>query len=143
MSSFTVRFFEGRSDLKDAFRVNLSGATLVSLKLRPGELCQLRQGDGPPRMAVAWNAAGGGIKDNIVQTSRTLQELYSLGLGDQVAIEKSHEALAVRPHLVLWDGTKGAPALSKEDKLRWELILHSYLVKAEVGNHSLRITFDC
>ena len=117
MSVFVVR---PSNTEKDAFRVRLTGASLVGLNLRPGDLCTIRrEPDGQTQQqerpgglpngnhnyeqtaavtpqscyAIAWDNSGAGMKDNIVQTSKFVQELYGLKLGDRVIIERAGEAL--------------------------------------------------
>ena len=131
INTFTIRPFSGRKDLKDAFRVNLSGPALVALKLKHGDLCQLKQDDAPPRTAIAWTATEK-IQDDKVQTSKTLQEQYSLKLGDKVTIEKLNGSLPVLPHVVLWEVVGELGALSDDDKARWQGYLKELLVEAKV-----------
>ncbi|RMZ81729.1 hypothetical protein DV738_g2104, partial [Chaetothyriales sp. CBS 135597] len=89
-STFLVR---PSNSEKEPFRIKLSAASLLQLKLKPGDLCVLKRADNPTKSgadddaaavnygtrrcsghAIAWEASGG-IKDNVVQTSKFLQEL--------------------------------------------------------------------
>jgi AAA family ATPase len=131
---FTIRPLAGagdRSDLKGAFRVYLSSPSLVALKLRVGDLCQLRLDGSPPKPAVAWNAPQK-IQDSVVQTTRTLQDLYGLKIGDKISIEKSQEPLLTLPKVKLREVIKNGPPLSEVDWLYWESYLQGALAKREV-----------
>ena len=97
---YTVRPFSkpARTDLKDVFRVYLSPSTLLLHKLRSGDLCLLQipgEQDDIENVsipAIAWNAPER-IQDNIVQTSKVLQELHGLRLGDKVSIRPLFEPI--------------------------------------------------
>jgi AAA family ATPase len=130
---FTVRPFEGpgKSDYKGAFRVYLSSPALMSLKLRVGDLCQLKLDGSSAKTAIAWNAAQK-IQDSIVQTSKTLQELYGLKLGDKIIIEKVQRPPAVPKQVKLWEVTDGNAALSEDSRAHWEKYLQKELVEIEV-----------
>ena len=131
---FTVRPLAGpdRSELKGAFRVYLSPPALLSLKLRAGDSCQLRLEEGSaPKPAIAWNAPQK-MQDSVVQTTRTLQELYGLRIGDNIFIEKSQRPLVVLSQVKLWEVTEGAPSLSEDSRLSWETYLQGELAKIEV-----------
>jgi AAA family ATPase len=138
---FTVRPFEGpgKSDYKGAFRVYLSSPSLLSLKLRVGDLCQLKLDGSSAKTAIAWNAAQK-INDSIVQTSKTLQELYGLKLGDKVSIERVQRPLATPKHVKLWEVTDGVSALSEDSRPHWEKYLQKELAEIEVRKFSFLIT---
>jgi AAA family ATPase len=130
---FTVRPFEGpgRSDYKGAFRVYLSSPALMSLKLRVGDLCQLKLDGSSVKTAIAWNAVQK-IQDSIVQTSKTLQELYGLKLGDKVTIEKVQRPLVAPKQVKLWEVTDGNGTLSEDSRAHWEKYLQKELAEIEV-----------
>jgi AAA family ATPase len=130
---FTVRPFEGpgKLDYKGAFRIYLSSPALMSLKLRVGDLCQLKLDGSSSKTAIAWNAAQK-IQDSIVQTSKTLQELYGLKLGDKVIIEKVQRPLVVPKQVKLWEVTDGNAALSEDSRAHWEKYLQKELAEIEV-----------
>ena len=134
--TFTIRPFSNSkagSELKGAFRVNLSGPALISLKLRAGDLCQLKNENSPPKTAIAWSAPEK-IQDFVVQTSRTLQELYGFKLGDKIVIEKLQKPLTVATQVVLWEVTEGLDALSEESRTYWEGFLQEKMGDIEVWN---------
>jgi AAA family ATPase len=130
---FTVRPFEGpgKLDYKGAFRVYLSSPALMLLRLRVGDLCQLKLDRSSAKTAIAWNAAQK-IQDSIVQTSKTLQELYGLKLGDRVTIEKVQRPLVVPKQVKLWEVTDGNTALSEDSRAHWEKYLQKELAEIEV-----------
>lgn len=88
MATFTVR---PSSTDKEAFRINLNAVSMLSLKLKSGDTCEIHGGpvdpSGRQKLAVAWEVSG--IKDYVVQTSKTLQECYGLKLGDKITISRS------------------------------------------------------
>jgi AAA family ATPase len=109
MATFTVRPSVPEKDpLRGVLRAKLTAASLLGLKLRPGDLCSIRhegstsnhewapgqqQLNGEQKFAIAWEYSGTGMKDNIVQTSKALQEMYGLKLGDRVIVEKAQQEI--------------------------------------------------
>ena len=93
LRTYTVRPFSKpqRSDLKDAFRAFLSPGTLLLNKLRSGDTCYLET-ETVSAPIQAWTAHEK-IQDNIVQTSKLLQELHGLRLGDKVSIRRDEAPL--------------------------------------------------
>ncbi|EXJ58397.1 hypothetical protein A1O7_05822 [Cladophialophora yegresii CBS 114405] len=89
MSIFTVR--PAGTD-KDPFRVRLTAVSMLSLKLKSGDVCEIKAGEesnGKRKLAVAWEGLGLGLKDTIVQTSKLLQQAYGFKLGDKITISRS------------------------------------------------------
>ena len=134
---FTIRPLSrpGRSDFKDAFRIYFSASALVLLNLKPGDLCQIDSELGVPKTAIAWSAAEK-IQETVVQTSKTLQEIYGLKLGDKVDITP-HDGTAVeaseiylQPDLV-GEAETDTGDLFGEDKSHWEWFLEMPLSRAE------------
>ncbi|KAK2737123.1 AAA+-type ATPase [Myotisia sp. PD_48] len=96
---FTVRptTRQPRNDQKDTFRVYLSPSSLLQVKLRAGDLCQLSSvsddaAEPRTRTAIAWTAAEK-IHDSVIQTTKLLQELYGLRLGDKISITRAPHQL--------------------------------------------------
>ena len=90
---YTVRPYKpARADRKDSFRIYLSATALHHHSLRAGDLCQLSDASHLTFLAIAWPAPEK-IQDNIIQTTKTLQSLYGLRLGDQVFL--SHTSSSV------------------------------------------------
>ena len=83
------------------------------------------------KTAIAWNAAQK-INDSIVQTSKTLQELYGLKLGDKVSIERVQRPLVAPKYVKLWEITDGISALSEDSRPHWEKYLQKELAEIEV-----------
>lgn len=125
-----------RNDKTDAFRILLSPAALVGLKLSPGDMCNIHLDDGPLRTAIAWNALEK-IQDSIVQASTTLQDLYKLRLGDKVSITKLEgpmpeiERVSVKEIEPVEQGGSSPPkVLSDADQPHWEWFLQYPLRKS-------------
>ncbi|KAJ4516457.1 AAA+-type ATPase [Exophiala dermatitidis] len=125
MSSFIVR--PSNTD-KDPFRVKLTAVSMLSLKLKSGDTCELQSIDfeehdqkkkkNKKKLAIAWEASGAGMKDTIVQTSKLLQEVYGFKLGDKILVSRSTHA--VQDSAVISIEHLGTPSLSEEDKHFWE-----------------------
>ena len=141
---YTVRPFSkpARTDLKDVFRVYLSSTTLLLHKLRSGDLCMLRlledteHLDGQYIPAIAW-AAPEKIQDTVVQTSKALQELHHLKLGDKVSIKSTQDPLSDIQSITLSEipqVTLDSPlvSLDKIGQGHWAWYLELPLSKAEV-----------
>ncbi|ERF76763.1 hypothetical protein EPUS_02302 [Endocarpon pusillum Z07020] len=136
-TKFTVRPLSRppRSDLKDALRVNISASALLSLKLRPGDLCLLQQDASPERPAIAWQAVEK-IQDNVIQISKMLQDLYGLKLGDKISLSNTNtavqdaHAVKVREVVELESSPPIGP-LSDEDRAHWAWLLYDPLSRAE------------
>ncbi|EXJ80735.1 hypothetical protein A1O3_07019 [Capronia epimyces CBS 606.96] len=94
MSTFIVR--PSNTD-RDPFRIKLTAVSMLSLKLKSGDTCELQGTESPAhgkkKLAIAWEASGAGMKDSIVQTSKLLQEVYGFRLGDKITIARSSQAL--------------------------------------------------
>ena len=122
---FTVRPLskQSRSDFKDAFRVHLSSSSLAALRLRVGEVCNLQPAEGPPKTAIAWNAAEN-IQNTVVQTSRALQDCYGIKLGEKISIYRvDHDLEAI--HAVSLQDCSDPDRLAKygqlshADRIHW------------------------
>ncbi|MCJ1476948.1 AAA+-type ATPase [Lambiella insularis] len=141
---YTVRPFSksARTDLKDVFRVYLSPSILLLHKLRSGEYCMLQtqrdsdtSGEGAVPV-IAWIAPEK-IQDAVVQTSKALQELHGLKLGDKVSIRSLHEPMSEVQSVVLSE--IALPALENPllyldnvEQQHWSWYLELPLSKAEV-----------
>lgn len=105
MPAFVVR---PSGQASEPFRIGLTAVSLLSLKLKPGDICELRKTDDDDnrlqegkRLAVAWEASGAGIKDSVVQTSKLLQEVYGFKLGDKITISRSTESIQNTKQILL------------------------------------------
>ncbi|MCJ1254566.1 AAA+-type ATPase [Lignoscripta atroalba] len=135
--TYTVRPFSkpARTDLKDVFRIYVSPATLVLHKFHSGDACVLQNSEGRIGPAIAW-AAQEKIQDSIVQTSKTLQGLCGLKLGDKVTIQRSPVSIADVQSVILseksQDGLEMSLAgLDNAQDAHWEWFLEYPLGKAE------------
>ncbi|KAI9836086.1 MAG: hypothetical protein M1819_001700 [Sarea resinae] len=133
---FTVRPFSkpARTDLKDAFRVHLSAGALLQLRLRAGDPCRVLSVDGHGGPAIAWTAPEK-IQDTLVQTSKVLQSIYKLKLGDKLAISKCDGPIDEASTVYLQDvtSTEGDEDGSEgsAEKSHWEWFLEYTLERAE------------
>ncbi|KAI9721022.1 MAG: hypothetical protein M1812_002501 [Candelaria pacifica] len=125
-----------RTDLKDAFRVFLSGAALNREKLDIGEICILRSTEGASGTAIAW--LGKDIGDTVVQTSKTLQAAYGFTLKDKVTISKAEPTTRIvdAENIQLSDlkqevDCKGQSSNPTNDDVHWAWYLKWILDKAE------------
>lgn len=135
--SFTARPLskQPRSDFKDAFRVYLSSHSLAALRLRAGDVCSLTSPDAPPKTVIAWTATEN-IKDNLVQTSRILQDCYGVKVGEKVAISRIDDTMAEIESVILVecsDPEKTAKHgdISEDEKCHWEWALAYQLSRCE------------
>jgi len=140
---YTVRPFSKppRTDLKDVFRVYLSPSTLLLHKLRSGDACILQMAeeeDDPevnPVPAIAWTAPER-PQDNNVQTSKALQELHGLRLGDKVSIKALHDPITDANSVTLSEIPQAdlqdpLAFLSELERGHWAWFLERPLMKAE------------
>ena len=134
---YTIRPFSkpARSDLKDVFRAYLSPANLLLYKLHYGDACFLQTQDGKNVPVIAWNAPEK-IQDIIVQTSKFLQDLHGLKLGDKVSIRLLDKIMPEAQTVVLLemaqDGQEplqNVPDYAQRD--HWSWFLEYPLGKAE------------
>ena len=98
----STTFLVRPSPEKETFRIKLTAASLLGHKLKPGDLCSIAVlpenaassvFEDTEKLAIASEASGNGMKDSIVQTSKSLQDLYGLKLGDKVSISRVSETL--------------------------------------------------
>ena len=134
---YTVRPFSrpARTDLKDIFRVYLSPASMLLHKLYPGAPCILKVPEGNPIPAIAWNAPEK-IQETVVQTSKSLQALHSLKLGDKISVQQGDTSIedvhtAILLELARDGSERTLDSLDASDRLDWEWSLKSPLKKAE------------
>ncbi|KAJ5175500.1 ATPase [Penicillium canariense] len=136
--SFTVRPLtkQARSDLKDAFRVYLSSSSLAALRLRADDLCTLTSAERAPKTAIAWTAVEN-IQSTVVQTSRTLQDIYGIKIGEKVAITKLDGTLDEIESIILVDCSdpekieKHGP-IATDERCHWEWTLEFQLLRCDV-----------
>ncbi|KAI5287384.1 AAA+-type ATPase [Ascosphaera aggregata] len=127
-----------RNDFKDAFRVYLSPGNLVLLKTRVGDLCRLDRAEDESdskisRCAIAWSAPSG-MPDTVIQTSKMLQEYYSLKPKEKMLVTKDPDGLSDVDIVYLEEvrTTADTEAIREEDLHHWEWALRSPLANTEV-----------
>ncbi len=93
---YTVRPLSrpARADLKDAFRIYMSPASLGILKIKSGDPCSLSNNGSQIGNAIVWPAPEK-LQDTVVQTSKQLQNAYRLNLGDKIHIEKDDKPVSI------------------------------------------------
>ena len=136
--TYTVRPFSkpARTDLKDVFRIYLSTASLLLHKLRAGDACQIQTPGGSSKPAIAWPASEK-IQDTVVQTSKTLQSLYDLKLGDKVFIVGGDGSITDVQSVQLTEVPRegsGLPyaSVTDDERAHWAWFLEDPVSSAEV-----------
>lgn len=134
---YTVRPSKpGKPDHKDSFRVYLSATALHYHDLRAGDLCQLSDAAQSSYPAIVWPASEK-IQDTIVQTTKTLQTLYGIKLGDQVSLSRSLYSTRDADEVIMSgyeesEGDSTLPILDQPDKVGWAWRLKHELKKAGI-----------
>lgn len=135
--TYVVRPFSkpSRADLKDVFRIHLSPATMLLHELHAGDACQIGTSRETVGYAIAWPAPEK-ITDSVVQTSKALQALYGLKLGDKISILYHKipitDADAVNTcEFYTSDIKNPLPTLNDCEKSHWSWFLEHTLEKAE------------
>ncbi len=127
MSSFTVR--PAGTD-KDPFKMRLTAVSMLALRLKSGDVCEIRTAadtNGKRKLAIAWEGLGTGMKDTIVQTSKLLQEAYGFKLGDQITLSRSAYPIDEAGKVTV---RKLGNALEQEDIRFWTRSLASIIPPA-------------
>jgi AAA family ATPase len=96
-----------RTDLKGVARVHLSSHALQDLGLKPEQACYLwKAGEAPEtrRQAVAWYSHDNSMRKNVVQISKTFQDVCNLKLGDDLKLSAAG-TLAIAESIILKDLT--------------------------------------
>lgn len=131
--SYTVRPSPkaARADLKDTFWIYLSPANLLLHGLRPGEVCEIQTPDAVSGSAIAFDNAK--IQDTVIQTSKTLQNLYSFKLGDKVTLSASPSSVAIAQNVTLREYSEDDKRnpMPKQDRVHWAWIVEDVLRRAE------------
>lgn len=136
--TYVVRPFSkpARTDFKDLFRVYLSSTAPLFHSLRAGECCQIQTSRGTSGPVTIWPAPEK-IQDTVVQTSKTLQVLYSIKLGDKISLLRNHESIRNARLVSLIEIPQTTSKtflarLTKTDRWHWAWVLHHTLEKAEI-----------
>lgn len=135
--TYVVRPFSKplRADSKDVFRIHLSPATMLLHKLHAGDTCQIGISRETVRHAIAWPASEK-ITDSVVQSSKALQALYGLKLGDKISIVCNKVPVANADSVSLCEFYTAyiknpSPPLKDHERLHWSWFLEYTLGKAE------------
>lgn len=132
---YTVRPYKpARADRKDSLRVYLSATALHYHGLRAGELCQLSTTAQSSYPAIVWPSSEK-LQDTVIQTTKSLQTLYSLRLGDQISVSRSLDLIRDAHEIVLSEhqdseNKSSLPSLGQEDRVHWAWILEYDLKQA-------------
>ena len=132
-----------RTDSNNIFRVFLSPSKLLLHKISAGDVCNLETPDGSMRPVIVWPAAEK-IKEDIVQTSKALQEIYSLELGCRVHLIQRRIPIDIAMDVQLYEicedqsGTL-LPLSDVNGRSHWSWLLEYALAKAEVLAPGLRL----
>ncbi|KAL8761922.1 MAG: hypothetical protein Q9184_001991 [Pyrenodesmia sp. 2 TL-2023] len=134
---YTVRLFKAaKSDFKEPLKVYLSALALDYQDLRAGDLCQLTTATQSQCPVIVWPASEEQkLRDTIIQTSKTLQTLCDLKLGDQVTLSRSSDHIR-DAHVVIVlehgdsEGFPSPPNLDQSDKVFWSRLLKHELKKS-------------
>ncbi len=136
--TYIIRPFSkpARSDLQDAFRIHLSPATMLLHQLHAGDACQIGISNETAGHVIAWPASEK-ITDSVVQTSKTLQALYGLKLGDKISILRNKVPIADAISISLCefyttDMTNSPTSLNDCERSHWSWFLEYTLEKAEL-----------
>ncbi|KAJ5486344.1 hypothetical protein N7530_000644 [Penicillium desertorum] len=127
--SFTARPLskqQARKDLKDAFRVYLSSSSLAALRLQTESVCTLRQADGPPQTAIAWNA----MISRLERKSLSPRLKAPLDNVDIVTLADCSDPEKIAKH----------GSISESDRSHWEWALDEKLLRC--GSLTTGLTFD-
>ncbi|KAI1618985.1 vesicle-fusing ATPase [Exophiala viscosa] len=150
MSAFVVR--PSNTD-RDAFRIKLTAVSMLSLKLRSGDTCEIRRVEPDDlqhgrKLAIAWEASGAGMSDKVAQTSKLLQEVYGFRLGDKIIISRSSQSLQNAERIFL--SNCGNP-IGQNDVQFWqqyaekaipttnECLVHSQKLQLKIGDETAEL----
>jgi AAA family ATPase len=114
-----------RTDLKGVARVHLSSHALQELGLKPEQACYFwKAGEAPEtrRQAIVWYSHENSMRKNVVQMSKTFQDVCDLKLGDDLKIVASGnlgiaESIILRDITAQEDNNKELPEV---DRPTWE-----------------------
>ena len=126
-----------RTASRDMFRIYLSPAHLLLYKFHAGDICHIGTLEGPSRPAIVWPATEK-IKDDVVQISKALQDLYGLKLDSRISIERGDVATINADEITLHElcqseSKSSLPRLDEDERSLWALLLKkNYLCKAEI-----------
>ena len=120
-----------RTDLKDVFWIYLSPANLLLHGLRPKDACCIQTPQSVQRYAIVFDNAN--IQDSVVQTSKALQTLYGLKIGDNILVSKYGNPIPVVESVNLEEvlEEKQREPVSQDDCAHWAWVVKHALARAE------------
>ena len=121
---------------QDVFKILLSPTTFLLLGIKSGDMCYIQVLQKTLGPAIAWHSSEK-IKDDVVQVSKFLQELYGLRLDNRVSISPSDQQIANACDIILREVRQdnsdfSMSELNETDRLNWAWILKFALRKADV-----------
>jgi AAA family ATPase len=124
-----------RTDLKGVARVHLSSHALQELGLKPEQACYFwKAGEAPEtrRQAIVWYSHENSMRKNVVQMSKTFQDVCDLKLGDDLKIVASGN-LGIAESIILKDITAqedNNKELPEVDRPTWESYIADSLCRS-------------
>ena len=123
-------------EIRDVFKILLSPASLLLLGMKPGGVCTVRTSHGPIGPAIVWNATEK-IKDDVVQISKGLQNMYGLKLDNKISVSPNNIPVADALNVILHETSqnlseKSLPDLEENDYLGWSWLLNFALRKTHI-----------
>ncbi|KAL6718321.1 AAA+-type ATPase [Lecanora helva] len=114
-------------DARDSFKIHLSPSTLLLLGMNPGDLCNVKTTEDLHGPAIAW-CASEKIKDDVVQVSKTLQQLYGLKLDTRISVSSCNNSVAKATDIALSevaynDTNVSQSPLDETDRTHWAWLL--------------------
>lgn len=104
--------------------------------MKNGNICNVETSQGVVGPAIAWVAAEN-VNDDVVQTSKQLQELYDLKLESKITVAPSNESFVDATRITLCevstDDSETLPSsLDQKKSLGWAWLLEERLTGAEM-----------
>lgn len=132
-----------RSDARNLLRVYVSLANIHLLGLAVEGPCMLKSNAGLTQAVLVSPTTE--IKDSVIQTSKGLQDLHHIKLGESVTLVKASapipEAADIRLFEVRSDETRDkGQSLSEEDRSHWAWLLKDFLERTQLVSPG--VTFD-
>jgi len=119
--NFVVRPLPRGASLEGAFRVHISSKDLDSLRIRPGELCQLITADGTTGTGIAWRSIEPNTKANThpIKVTDTLRDAFNFKLGNELTISKSSSTIYHATKVIITDVSDQSAQDSAKDDTNW------------------------
>lgn len=126
-----------RTDLKGVARVHLSSHALQELGLKPEQACYIWKAEEPPetrRQAIVWYSHENSMRKNVVQMSKTFQDVCGLKLGDDLKITaagnlEAAESIILKDVTTQDESNKETSQIPEEEQHMWESYISDSLCK--------------